>query len=275
VTKDQCVDSNGKAQDLRKTGKFKAARAELQTCASTSCPAIVRDDCARRLDELVKAQPSLLFDVKDGKGADVIDVRVSADGAVVAEHLDGSPINVDPGVHVFTFVVAGYPEVTAKLLLREGEAGRRERITLGDAAASQKPAAAPATQSTAQAPAPGGMGTQKTVGLVLGGVGVVGVGIGTVFGLFASSAWSDATSACGGNTSACVDQASGRSHHDTAVTDGTISTVGFIAGGALLAGGAVLFFTGRRASEDGAPRGVSLVPTVAPGHGKLSLVGAF
>ena len=56
------------------------------------------------------------------------------------------------------------------------------------------------------------------------------------------------------------------------MTDGTGATVGFVAGGALLAAGALLFFTGQR---DAATQGVSLVPGVAPGQAGLSVLGAF
>ena len=80
LTKDQCIDANGKGQELRREGSFAAARLQLRQCATPSCPAMVRDDCTRRLDELESAQPTILFDVKDATGTDLIDVRVSVDG---------------------------------------------------------------------------------------------------------------------------------------------------------------------------------------------------
>jgi hypothetical protein len=281
VTKEQCIDANRRGQVLRHDGKLSAARVELQSCVSASCPAMVRDDCARRLDELDRAQPSVVFEVKDGAGADVLDVRVSMDGELLAEHLDGTPLRVEPGGHVFSFEAIGHAAVTDRLLVREGEAGRHERVAVDGGAPAAAPA--PGTVAAATQPTPPaapaavapsrGPGAQKIVGLGVGGAGVVGLGVGAVFGLLASSAWGDAKSACGGTPGACVDAASGGSHRDTAVTDGTIATAGFIAGGALLAAGAVLFLTGH--AEDTAPRGVSLLPSVAPGQAGLLVIGGF
>jgi serine/threonine-protein kinase len=281
TSKDQCIDANARGQLLRHDGRLSAARTLLRACASASCPAMVRDDCARRLDELEKAQPSVVFEVKDGGGGDVIDVRVSMDGELLAEHLDGTPLLVEPGVHVFSFEVAGRPTVTEKLLVREGEAGRREHVSVAasppavlappappTARATQPP---PSTAAVAAAPARG-LGTQRTIGLGVGAAGVVGLGAGAVFGALASSAWGNAKTTCGGSTSACVDPTNGATYRATALTEGTIATVGLVAGGGLLAAGAVLFFTGH--AED-APRRVSLIPTLAPGQAGLSVIGGF
>ena len=276
LTKDQCVDANGKGQDLRHDGKFSAARTEFQTCAGPSCPAIVRDDCTRRLDELERAQPSLLCDVKDAKGADIIEVRVTIDGQLLAERLDGHPLRVDPGVHELGFEMAGHAPVTRKVLMREGESGRHERVVMGDEGGPPPPLPRALPPNQVAPSGGGGLGTQKVAGLVIAAGGVVGIGLGATFGLLASSAWGKAQSVCGGNAGACIDVVDGKSNHDTAVLDGTIATVGFIAGGALLATGLVLFFTGRSAEGRAAATApVALFPGVGPGQGGLVLRGAF
>ncbi len=146
LTKDQCIDANGKGQELRREGSFAAARVQLRQCATPSCPAMVRDDCTRRLDELESAQPTILFDVKDASGTDIIDVRVSVDGQPLVPRLNGKPVNVDPGAHEFTFEATGKPPVTERLLVSEGEIGRRERVIVG--AAPGGPPAAPSPLAT-------------------------------------------------------------------------------------------------------------------------------
>jgi|HubBroStandDraft_1064217.scaffolds.fasta_scaffold12529_3 hypothetical protein len=293
MTKDQCIEANVKGQELRRDGKLAAASEQLRACISSSCPGIVRDDCTKRLDELEKAQPTIAFEVKDAAGADLIDVRVSVDGQPLLDHLDGKPVNVDPGAHVFTFEVAGKPPVTERLLVREGEAARRERVVVGNAAAAAaplppKPVTAPApvpppppapTESVVAPPASpppesSGPGAQKVIGATMAGVGLVGLGVGTAFGLMASSAWSNAKSACGGNVSQCTNVPSGTTYHGTTETDGTISTIGFVAGGLLVAGGVVLFLTGGR--HEGSPAtGVVVAPSVGPNFASLSMSGAF
>ena len=106
------------------------------------------------------------------------------------------------------------------------------------------------------------------IGLVVGGAGVAGLVIGGVFGLVSKSTYNNAfTNECGGNPNTCSTQ--GAQDGSTAHSQATISTVGFIAGAALLAGGAVLYFT--------APKGTSIgvAPTVGTAGGGLNVVGAW
>lgn len=282
MTKAQCIEANTKSQDLRRDGKLTEAREQLRKCVEHACPRMVRDDCTKRLDDLEKAQPTLIFDVKDAKGADVIDVRVNVDGRLLVDHLDGSPLKVDPGVHAFSFEVAGQPPVVDQVLVREGETARHESVVI---ATLNKPAPAPAASSAgadaATAPGSGadtaasrGLGTQRAIGLVVGGVGVAGLAAGTVFWLLGSSAWSNAKQACGGNPSACTDVNTATSDRNTATTDATVAMVSYIAGGALLAAGAVLFLTG--APRESAPAASFVVaPSVGPRSAGLVLSGGF
>jgi hypothetical protein len=281
MTKDECIDANGKGQQLRRDGAFSAARVQLRQCATASCPVMVRDDCTRRLDELEKAQPTVVFEVKDSAGADLIDVRVSIDGQLLVSRLSGKPVNVDPGAHELTFEASGKPPLHEKLLISEGET-RRERVVLGAAAA---PSAAPASSSVtpppplspaepAEVPSSGWWTTRRVIGISIAGAGAVGVGVGAVFGLLASSSWSQAKSACGGDPTRCTDVTKGNSYRDTTLTDGTISTIGLIGGGALIAAGIVVLVTAPHAESHPA-MGVIVAPSVAPGIATVDVEGAF
>jgi hypothetical protein len=279
-TGDQCIAANAKAQLLRREGKLSAAHEQLTLCVDTHCPGMVRDDCARRLDELDGLQPTIVFDAKDSAGGDVSAVKVAVDGRPLTERLDGSPLSLDPGPHTFTFDVAGQPTTTRRIVLKEGEKGRIEHIVVVVVAAV--PSASP-TAPGAPLPIPppsetaaGGLGTRKTTALVLMGVGVAGVAAGTVFGLMAGSAWNESKQEC---APGCAPPAHAQAvtDHDKAVSDGTFSTLGFIAGGALLAGGAVLFFTAPSASDavkDHAGR-LTVVPSFGPTVATLSLKSEF
>ena len=229
---------------MRRDGKLAAARAELMTCGDPACPQIVRDDCAARLDEVEKAQPTIVFEARDGDGHDLAAVTVTIDGQPLTERLVGRALRVDPGEHTFVFTAGDRPPVSRQFILREGERERHEGIVIGtpSAPAATAPASpgGPAAPAAETAPS-SGLGTRRIAGLVMGGVGVVGLGLGAAFGLMASSAWSDARSACGGDVSRCADPATANSDRNTTTSDGAISTIGFVAGGALLAGGAVLF----------------------------------
>jgi hypothetical protein len=288
ITKAQCIEANTKGQDLRRDEKFSAAREQLRKCTDASCPGMVRDDCVKRLDDLDKAQPSIVFDVKDAHGVDLVDVRVSIDTQLLTDHLNGGALKVDPGVHVFTFDVTGKSPVTERLFVHEGEAGRNESVVIGGASNEAAPAATasayPIPQSTTAtgslsgppdnlSTTRSGLGTQQVLGLVLGGTGVAGIAVGSVFGLMGHSAWSSAKSACGGDTSACTNVPSGLSYRSTAESDATVSTVAFIAGGVLVATGAVLFLTAHR--EKTPATGFIVGPNLGPRYAELVMRGAF
>jgi hypothetical protein len=274
MTKAQCIDANTKGQDLRRDGKLSAAREVLRTCATPSCPAILSDDCAKRLDELDRVQPTIIFDAKDGSGRDLSLVKVTVDGAPLGEKLEGNALQVDPGEHVFVFTEPDQAPVTKTFVLKEGDKERRERVVIGPAVV---PVVAPQPSGASSSPpgeSRGGMGTQKTLGLVAGGVGIVGVVLGAVFGAMTLSEASQQQKDCASATN-CLHYTQASSEHSAGATDRTISTVGFIAGGALIAGGAALFFTAGHPSEVPASTGLRLVPGVGPGSAGILLKGAF
>ncbi|MGO9835014.1 MAG: hypothetical protein ACLP1X_12435 [Polyangiaceae bacterium] len=147
VTKDQCIEANARGQELRQDGKLSAAREQLRLCGNPACPAMVRDDCTRRLDELDKVQPTIVFVAKDAAGRDVAGVAVAIDGKPLAARLDGAELRVDPGEHVFMFTAPGQPPVSRTLVLAAGEKDRREEVVVGGVApipAPHPPQAQPA-----------------------------------------------------------------------------------------------------------------------------------
>jgi hypothetical protein len=300
-TMSECLSANESAIKLRREHKLKQARDQALVCAAVNCPEEVREACEVRVKELNTAIPHIVFEVKDAGGNDLSAVVVTMDGQPFADHLDGTAIPVDPGDHAFSFAVGGQPNVEKHLVIYEGDKSRRERIQLGGessgpaalASAPPPPAFTPpetrpeatATRSTAAQAGPrlaagsSGMGTQKVLGLAVGGVGVVGVGVGTALGLMTMSSWSSVTSACGsGGASHCVasNPSAVRSDQNTAQTDGTISTVAFVAGGVMLAGGAVLFLVGGEQGHEAlAKPTIAVTPAVGSGQAGFSLVGGF
>jgi hypothetical protein len=249
VSKDKCVDSNTKAQSLRRRGHFAEVRAILQICGDPSCPSIVVNDCVERLDELNRAQPTVILDVKDAAGNDVGDVKLSVDGVGRADRLGGGAIEIDPGEHTFLFESPGRRPLTRTFVLREGEKNRLEHIVLTPLPAPEPPAAPQSPAPTAEAApepapqeAPAGLSERKIWALVAGGLGVASVATGAVLGLDAASDYSAQKRDCGSATS-CPNHAQALNDHASMQTSGTWSTVAFAAGAAFLAAGAWLFFT--------------------------------
>jgi hypothetical protein len=280
VTKDQCLDANGKGQELRREHKLSEARDQLRACANPACPAMLRNDCTKRLDELERAQPSILFDAKDGSGRDLSTVKVTVDGRPLAERLDGTALEIDPGEHVFVFTAPGQPALAQTFVIKEGDTGRRERVVLGPMPGPAPVPRVPTESAAPSSPPAGGdvssrgMGTQKILGLAVGGAGVAGIAVGSIFGAMTLSEASQQRTDCASATS-CARLSQAASDHSSGARDRTISTVGFVAGGALLVGGAVLFFTARHVSEPSAVARMILVPGVGPGGGGMSLMGEF
>jgi hypothetical protein len=258
---EQCISTNESGQALRRSGKLQGARAQLLICIAKSCPPPIREDCADRLTEVEKAIPTIVFAVKGPDQQDLAAVRVAMDGAPLVERLDGTALSVDPGEHTFVFTSEGWTPVSKKFTLREGAKGRQESVAL---VASPPPPPPPSPEPVLVASAPSGAaesesrgGAQRTLAYVLGGAGVVGIGVGVVSGLWASSTYKEASSVshCPNGPKTC--DAAGVSGGHEAHTQATISTLGFVAGGALLAGGVLLFLT---APKDG---GLTVQPTAS------------
>jgi hypothetical protein len=269
-TKDQCIDANETAQSLRKSEKLRDAEQHLLVCVSASCPGPVRDDCAQRLTELRSVIPTVVFVVNDDADQDLSDVRVTMDDQPLATKLDGTAIAIDPGPHRFVFEAAGRQKEERSLVIREGEKDRHERVILAATPVAVPPPEVPQTAPAAVAEPPpenDGRG-QRLAGLVVGGVGVAGVVVGGVFGILSKGTYDNALkNECrNNNPNAC--NPSGISDGKTAHSQATVSTVAFIAGGALVAGGAVLYFS--------APRGaVTVSPTVGLRSAGVGVSGSF
>lgn len=252
-----CLNANNNSVQLRNDGKLRAARAQLLICAAQSCPADVRKECIRRVDEVNTQIPTVTFEPKDAAGGDLSAVKVTMDGEALTDRLEGTALSIDPGVHTFVFETEGQAPVQKQLVLREGIKDRREEVAFG----TQSPTgvARPSrTSPLVPPPTPpetdgSGLGTQKIAALVAGGVGVVGLGVGGAFGLAAMSSKNDAQTVCPSQQCATADGVDKWNHARSAAQ---LADVFLIVGGVALAGAAVLWFTAK--SPDGAQVGLGL-----------------
>jgi hypothetical protein len=235
-----CIASSEQALSLRQQGKLHDALQQLALCADPGCPAEVASDCAQRISAVNAAMPTLILAARDGGGNDRVDVKVTVDGAPIATKLDGRPLSLDPGEHAFHFEVAGQPPLDKQLVLREGEKERRETVVIG----SPPPLPPPPPPA---APPPGFWTTQRTLAIISGGVGIVGLGLGGVFGGLALSDQSSEKSNC--SSSGCSNRPQAQADYNTGNDNATGSTIAFIAGGVFLAAGAVLYFTAHDATS--------------------------
>lgn len=235
-----CAEDAAAGQDLRDAHHIVEALERFRACARQECPDIIRRDCTAWADDAERRTATVVLAAKDGSGRYVSDVRVTVDGAPFASALDGAAVAMNPGRHTFHFEA---PDGTAADLVspvNEGEKGQRivgilvarvgEPTAAAAAPGATRPNDAPgATRPTATSPS---SAPWRTVGWSVGALGVVGLGLGTVFGLMVASDKSDAhCDAAGLCDSAPL--ASARTH-------ATLSTIAFVAGAALVAGGVTL-----------------------------------
>jgi hypothetical protein len=245
-----CLAANESSIAARKAHKLRAARADLLVCAAATCPNDIQKECLRRVDEVSSAIPYVVFQAVDLTGHDLSEVRVSMDGEPLAEHLEGIALAVDPGPHTFRFEAPSAPVVEKQLTIRERDHDRHERIELATADSQRQVAAigspskpvAVIAPPAERAPARGSSrSTYAALALTSAGVGVVGLGVGTIFGLKSIARHNSAADVCPAD---CQDK-HGVDLWDEARSAGNIATVGFIVGGVGLVGAATLWFVVR------------------------------
>ncbi len=222
-TKRQCAASAENGQRLRDEGKPLAARAELVVCGRQACPAVIRAHCARWLEQVEAAVPSVVFQARagaPGHSIDLTDVEVAIDGVGIPRALDGQPHRVEPGQHTFRYTRHGSAPVESSILLVAGEKNRLLAVTFAsdDAAsggASSSRGAAPSVSVAADASAssgtPSSSGARSAIrpaAWVFAGLAVVG---GAGFAYFGATGKSDLDSlraTCAGHcTQAAVSSA--------------------------------------------------------------------
>jgi hypothetical protein len=206
--------------------------------------------------------------------------KVTLDDIVVPVAALGVRRPVDPGAHVVRASADGYDPGETKFTVADA-ASANAALTLNKsalaAAAAPPPTGAPADTGAQPATppagdtgaAPSGGSPLRTVGLVGMGVGAAGLAVGAITGFMAMGKHSDLSDKCPNGKCSSDVQSDVDSYHSMA----TISTIGFIAGGVLAAGGAVLFFTAPKASSAPAQTGGFIAPYVGPGS--LGAVGRF
>lgn len=252
------------AECYEKTGRTASAWAEFRAAipAARAANSKEREDLARQRADSLEPTLSKLTIALGPEAAGTNGVQVKRDGVAVDSAELGSAIPVDPGKHVVEVTAPG-KQSWSKSVDVGGNAAQLTVNVPALADGSAPPQQAGAVAGTAGSPTARSGSSQKTVAVVAGAVGVVGLAVGTVYGLRASSKWSDAKSSCTDFPYGC----SKPGLADDAKKAGTLSTVGFVVGGVGLAAGAVLWFTaGPKNTES---------PQVGVGPGRILVKGRF
>lgn len=210
---------------------------------------------------------------------------VTIDGAPINAAALGAEREVNPGTHAVhaeaagytpgdtTFTVAEGQSATASLQLQPAPAAAPSVAPAGGPAPAQPATSDAANPATADTGGGGSGSTRRTLGLVGMGIGAAGLVTGIITGVIAmGDHGSIMNNVCAKGPCGQSDLTSYDSSIDSYHTMGTISTIGFIAGGVLAAGGAVLFFTAPTASAT-TGQGAHVAPYVSLGH--AGITGTF
>lgn len=196
-------------------------------------------------------------------------LEVMRDGVVVERAAIGLPVPVDPGAHVVTANAPGASPFTARLEVRPPEKNGACALTVVDIPttlegeqAGAPPQLARAAESApgpprAEGPPASGWGTPHTLAVVAASGGLVAIGVGTFFGLRAASTQRDADAKC--TSAGCTPE--GKSLLSDAGASADVSTITFVIGAALVATGAVLWFTSPSLRTTAAPNAAAAAST--------------
>jgi hypothetical protein len=223
-----------------------------------------REDLAHQHQTALEARlPMLTISVVPG--AEKIEhLTIKRDGVEVGTGSWSTPIPVDPGHHNVEATAPGYkPFVTVVTVSGDGD---RQSVIIQ----ILQP------EPVEEAKASGGGDEGKALryaGFATLGAGVIGLGLGTAFGLRAMSLNNDSKSGCDAQSNC---DPAGFSSRTDARTAGNVSTASFIAGGALLAAGAVMVVVARpRSGRIGSWRSWRAGPLLGGGDVGVQVGGAF
>jgi hypothetical protein len=255
--KQECAAAYEETQVLQRRGKLIDARKQAAACSAPACSVYVTRDCTQWYAEIDATLPSVVLAAKDATGADARAVRVTVDGQLFAEQLDGKGAPIDPGEHVVRFEMAGAAPIEQRVLIREGEKNRA-------VSASFPPPHPGTTVDPIRQPPPGKRddphrtlpdSPRKTLGFIGIGVGAAGLVVGTVAGGLVIAQHQTLAPSCPGGHCPSSDRASVDRYNLTA----NVANAAFPIGGALAVTGVVLVVTAPKAGSSGGARWAPLI----------------
>jgi hypothetical protein len=187
------------------------------------------------------------------------DTSVKAGDVQLGSGTFGVALPLDPGKHRLVVSAPGHAPKTFDVELTEKEA---EKLEVAPGGLSNSPGATgAATSARVDAEQPSGGGS-KTLGYLLGGVGILGLAVGTVTGIMVLGKKSTAEDHCDDTLRVC--DPTGKDANDSGRTLGPISTIGFAVGVVGIGAGTYLILSSK--SE------TAVRAAFAPGASEVTLV---
>ncbi len=183
------------ANCLEKLGRAATAWATYREAASLAS-ATGRTDYVASADRHAEALAPKLAHLVVHVPTAIVGLVLRRDGAIVERAEWGSPIPIDAGSHTFVATAAGYQPWTTTVDV--GQDGLEIALTVPPLEPLARPETPPSARGarleptpmvvSARAADPGSRGaTHRTVGLIVGGLGIVAIGVATGFAIVAKN----------------------------------------------------------------------------------------
>jgi len=230
-----------------KLGQLASARGHLQRAidlarASNDDRIAMAEERFKAIDKRVpRLTVKLAADAPQG-------ATVKRDAVVLGAGSLGTSLPVDPGKHAIVVQAAGYADRLFDVTLAESETKSID-VTAGERSAAQQPVEQLEPTTPVEQPKVESHGSPlRTVGFVLGGVGLAALGAGAISGLIAIEENGRSKNDCGmPNQNICGPD--GIAARNCARNAGDVSTVLFIGGAVLVAGGLTLVLVAPKSSK--------------------------
>lgn len=260
---DDCDNAFVEAQKAEKAGNVVEALAAYRSCASTACGTNMSNACNKKGLAVAERIPTVVVVAMEG-GKALPNVTVSMDGTKIAA--DGTAVSVNPGAHTFVFVSTDGRSKSIEAIVVEGK--KAQEVVATFEAVSPKTTPTPATPAPPKPEVPestAGGSSQRTIGLVVAGGGLVLAGVGGIVGLAAKSKFDESNEGnCDAASNKC--NAAGLAQRESAVSTGRTATVLAIIGGVATVSGVVLWLTTPSKSTGVSTVGISPTGLVVEGR---------
>jgi hypothetical protein len=262
-----CYEENGKTASAWST--YQEAAAAARAAGHTA-----REEVARERAKLLEPKLSRLVIASNAQLRDSrLLIEIELDGRALPQTLWDTPLPVDPGKHAITVTARG-KRIWLRNVVVESGARLRAEVPPLEAETTMTRAAVVPKEPGEGTPKQPDRRVRSVAALAIGGAGVIGVAAGGVLGVAAKARYDESEPECG---KVCTRR--GQAIRDDAYDTAALSMIAFVAGGAALAGGAVLWFAAAPAgtkSAGSAPRvGIGVVATPEARPVTVSVVGRF
>jgi hypothetical protein len=257
-------------------------------------------EASKTLNEIINANPPVIWPVKSAAQKTLSELEpripwiqikvIGPEQKLTSTTIDGKEVDAenevpwDPGERVIAADADGYEPAEKTITLAEG-AHEVVELTLARTGGAKPAGPSGGDTSTNTTTSGGGGGGGRSGGggdilsgpffipMVVGfGVGVVGLGMGTAFGVMALNSAAEAKEDCNGNT--CPDTVRVRRARDAAIVSGNVSTATFIIGGVGIAAGAAMLILNLTSSPPPPKKEQAFVRPYI-GAGEAGVYGAF